>query len=145
MCRYPAPSAARTASRVSSGGVWKTPRPSAGMSTPLFSFSAGTVIAAICRCSSRVGLVGRLVGRPVQLALVGVAGHAQRVGHSRRGRPAGEQVKRLLGGRAGLGGEDRDAQAVVGAELHRLVDEVELADDRMVDLLGAGAVEADVV
>src|SRR5439155_24988514 len=35
MCRYPAPSAARTASRVSSGGVWKTPSPRAGISTPL--------------------------------------------------------------------------------------------------------------
>src|SRR5947209_13880384 len=35
MCRYRAPSAARTASRVSSGGVWKTPKPSAGISTPL--------------------------------------------------------------------------------------------------------------
>ena len=31
----PRASAARTASRVSSGGVWKTPRPSAGISTPL--------------------------------------------------------------------------------------------------------------
>jgi hypothetical protein len=31
----PVSSAACTASRVSSGGVWKTPRPSAGISTPL--------------------------------------------------------------------------------------------------------------
>ena len=37
------------------------------------------------------------------------------------------------------------AQAVVGAELHRLVAEVEVADDRVVDALGAGAVEAHVV
>src|SRR4051794_15942257 len=144
MCRYPASSALRTASRVSSGGVWKTPRPRAGISTPLFSFRAGTVVAAIGRTSFRVEVVGRLVGRRMQLVLVGLAGHGQRVGHSRCCRPAGEQVERLLGRRAGLGGEDGDAQ-VVGAELHRLVDEVELTDDGMVDALGTGAVEAHVV
>ena len=33
----PGAECARTASRVSSGGVWKTPRPRAGISTPLFS------------------------------------------------------------------------------------------------------------
>ena len=34
---------------------------------------------------------------------------------------------------------------VVGGELHRLVGEGEVADDRVVEALGAGAVEADVV
>ncbi len=36
MCRYPVASAASTAAAVSSGGVWKTPNPSAGITTPLF-------------------------------------------------------------------------------------------------------------
>ena len=39
----------------------------------------------------------------------------------------------------------RDAEAGVGAELHRLVAEIQLTDDRVVDTLGAGAVEAHVV
>ena len=34
--RYPITSAVRTASAVTSGGVWNTPKPSAGISTPLF-------------------------------------------------------------------------------------------------------------
>src|SRR6266566_1627070 len=42
MWRYPAPSAALTASRVSSGGVWNTPRPSAGISTPLLRVMVST-------------------------------------------------------------------------------------------------------
>src|SRR3954452_20163683 len=74
-----------------------------------------------------------------------LAARVKVAGRLRRRRPACEQVERLLRGRAGFGGEDRDAQAVVGAELHRLVGEGELADDRMVDVLGAGAVEAHVV
>ena len=36
-------------------------------------------------------------------------------------------------------------QAAVSGELHRFVAEFELADDRMVESLGAGVVEADVV
>src|ERR1700719_3973489 len=35
MRRYPESSAARTASRVSSGGVWNIPNPRAGITTPL--------------------------------------------------------------------------------------------------------------
>src|SRR3984957_9380185 len=45
MWRYPAPSAAATALRVSSGGVWKTPRPIEGSSTPLFRAMFGTSCA----------------------------------------------------------------------------------------------------
>ena len=36
MCRYPARIASPTAVAVSSGGVWNTPKPIAGSSTPLF-------------------------------------------------------------------------------------------------------------
>jgi hypothetical protein len=39
----PVASAASTAATVSSGGVWKTPKPRVGTSTPLMSFSRGTV------------------------------------------------------------------------------------------------------
>src|SRR5271165_665129 len=52
MCRYPASSAARTASRVSSGGVWKTPRPSAGISRPLLRVTVSMVLLL------RVGVPG---------------------------------------------------------------------------------------
>src|SRR6266511_5578917 len=48
MWRYPASSAARTASRVSSGGVWKTPRPSAGISTPLLRVMV-SMLCPFCR------------------------------------------------------------------------------------------------
>jgi len=40
ICRYPTLSAVSTAAAVSSGGLWKTPRPSAGIRTPLFSSSS---------------------------------------------------------------------------------------------------------
>ena len=44
MCRYPTSSAASTAAVVSSGGVWNTPKPMAGISTPLLSVIDGTVV-----------------------------------------------------------------------------------------------------
>src|SRR3954447_5986415 len=47
MCRYPASSAAATADVVSSGGLWKTPRPRAGISMSLLSFRAGVVAGVI--------------------------------------------------------------------------------------------------
>ena len=46
MCRYPARSASVTASAVSSGGTWNTPKPSCGISTPLFSLTVGTALIA---------------------------------------------------------------------------------------------------
>ena len=59
--------------------------------------------------------------------------------------PAGQQLQGPLGGRAGFGGVERHAQAVVGVERQRLVAELELADDRVLQALGARAVEAHVV
>jgi hypothetical protein len=41
------PSAAATALRVSSGGVWKTPSPIEGISTPLFRAMFGTSFAIV--------------------------------------------------------------------------------------------------
>src|SRR6266536_4442343 len=61
MWRYPESSAAWTASRVSSGGVWKTPRPSAGISTPLLS-----VIVSIS--STRIQHATTLVLSPFHLS-----------------------------------------------------------------------------
>jgi hypothetical protein len=46
--------------------------------------------------------------------------------------PAREEVERLLGLRAGLGGVDSDREAGIGGELHRLVGEGEVADERVV-------------
>src|SRR5271166_5203939 len=67
MCRYPASSAARTASRVSSGGVWKTPRPSAGISRPLLRVTVSMVLL-------RFGLSGVLAVRLRWVSAVCVRG-----------------------------------------------------------------------
>src|ERR1700761_2649319 len=42
MWRYPAARASSTARWVSSGGTWKTPKPSCGISTPSLSLTFGT-------------------------------------------------------------------------------------------------------
>jgi hypothetical protein len=68
-----------------------------------------------------------------------------RLGHVRCCGPAGQQVEGLLGGRAGLGGVQRHAQAVVGVDRQRLVAELDLADERVMQALAAGPVEAHVV
>src|SRR3954468_10406684 len=104
MWRWPESSAAATASRVSSAGVWKTPRPRAGISTPLFSVRAGVI-----------------VGCP--LLRVWVWGPLAR---GRRRRPAGEQAQGLLRGRADLGRVERHPQSVVGIDRERLVAELDL-------------------
>src|SRR5687768_543011 len=57
----------------------------------------------------------------------------------------GEKGQRLLRGRARLGGEGDQSLTGAGCELHPLVREGEVAYDRMVELLGAGGVPADVV
>jgi hypothetical protein len=62
-----------------------------------------------------------------------------------RGGPAGQEVEGLLGAAARFGGEDRQPQSPVGCELHDLVAEFEVADDGMMQPLGAGLVVADVV
>src|SRR3954453_22720995 len=124
MCRYPLSSAASTAAVVSSGGLWNTPRPRAGIVTPLFSVRAGVVAGVIVLWSSRVGCSrvcrrgGGGGGCLVPAAL----------GRFRRRRPTCQQVERLLRRRAGFGGVERQPQAVVGVERQRLVAELELAD-----------------
>ncbi len=55
-----------------------------------------------------------------------------------RGCPAGEEVQRLLGLWAGLGGEDGDGEARVGRERHRLVGQLEIADESVMDALDTG-------
>ena len=45
----------------------------------------------------------------------------------------------------GFGGVDRDRETRVGGKLHALVREGQLAHDRVMELLDAGVVEADVV
>jgi hypothetical protein len=51
----------------------------------------------------------------------------------------------MLGAAAGFGAVDGDGQAVVGGELHDLVGQLQLADDRVVQTFDAGLVVADVV
>src|SRR3954452_5172484 len=100
MCRYPALSAAATAAVVSSGGLWKTPRPRAGISTSLLSFRAG-VVAGDILWSSRSGdlCAPRVSGAAGVLGLAGFA-RQEPLGRIGCGRPAGQQVQRLLGRRA---------------------------------------------
>src|ERR671923_2327141 len=63
-----------------------------------------------------------------------------------RGRgPASEEPERFGGLGCGFGGPDRKELPGVGGEFHAVVSEGEVADDRVVEVLGAGVVEADVV
>jgi hypothetical protein len=59
--------------------------------------------------------------------------------------PAGEEVERVLGWGVGFGGVGEKCQSAVGREFHGLEGQVQVADDWVVELLGPGAVEADVV
>src|SRR3954454_2299714 len=60
-------------------------------------------------------------------------------------RPARQEVQRLCGLRARLCHVDVDRQARIGCELEAVVVEAEVADDRVVQVLDAGVVEAHVV
>src|SRR3954447_4090658 len=62
-----------------------------------------------------------------------------------RRRPAAEQPQGLLVAGAGMGGVGEDGQAHVGREVQALEVEAEVAHDRMVEVLDAVEVEADVV
>jgi hypothetical protein len=59
--------------------------------------------------------------------------------------PAGEEIQRLFGFRADLGGEDEHRQIRVGDERHPFVVQLEKPDKGVVEPLGAGVVVADVV
>src|SRR3954447_5718090 len=143
MWRYPSRSAASTAAVVSSGGLWKTPSPRAGISTPLFSFRAGVVAGLMALWSSQVVSLKAPAGRRRSLGPGRLAARL-RLGPLRR-RPAGQEVQCLLGGRAGLGGVERHAETLVGVEAQRLVAELDLTDDGVVQTLAARPVEAHVV
>ena len=72
-------------------------------------------------------------------------GHVRRFRFVERGRPAREEVQRLFGPRAGLSGVRQDGETGVGPELRHLKRQAEISDDRVVNMLGAGLVDADVV
>ena len=59
--------------------------------------------------------------------------------------PGGEQAQTLGRGRAGFGGVDHQDEAGFGGDGELLVGEGQLADDGVVEPLGAGAMGADVV
>src|SRR5438105_6845761 len=83
----------------------------------------------------------------IELRVICMSGPVRRRGARvlRGGGPARQQVKGLSRAAARLGGEDADRQPIVGGDVHDLVGELELADDRVAQALGAAAVVADVV
>ena len=62
-----------------------------------------------------------------------------------RRRPAREEVERVFRCGAGLGGICRDPQACVRGKVHRLERQGQVADDRVMEALYPGAMEAHVV
>src|SRR3954451_2168319 len=71
MWRYPVARAVSTAAAVCSGGVWKTPKPRAGISTPLFRVMVGASWLDIVKPFGVV--VERSVLRPRSAGVLGVA------------------------------------------------------------------------
>jgi hypothetical protein len=64
---------------------------------------------------------------------------------SRVAAPASEQFEGLRVAGDGFGGVGEDGEAWVGGEVHAVVDEAEVADDRVVEVLDASDVLAHVV
>src|SRR5215216_6507043 len=71
--------------------------------------------------------------------------HVCRLRLVERGRPAREEVQRLLGLRTGLSGVRQDGETGVGPELHHLERQAEISDDWVMNMLDARLVHADVV
>src|SRR5690606_28135731 len=91
--------ASRTAPTVSSGRLWKTPSPRAGISTPLLNFRTGLLLMRIpfdCVRSAR-GLVAAGARQPAPEHPGGQEAHAPDAGDTprqrERGRQAGEQQR----------------------------------------------------
>jgi hypothetical protein len=59
--------------------------------------------------------------------------------------PATEEVERLCGLGSGVGDVGHDCQPGIGGQLYAVVGEGDVADDGVVEVLGTGVVEADVV
>src|SRR6266508_6761625 len=87
--------------------------------------------------SSELQDAGICVSRSAS-ALVGRARRLSAVGG---GRPATEELQRLLRARTGLGGVREHRQPVVCGEVEPVVAQAELADHGMVELLDAGVVK----
>ena len=100
---------------------------------------SGTETAAPVPNEIQDHALNRRAGRCAQLA---VRGRGCLV-HG--GGPGGEELEGVVGGSAWLGAVRRDPQAAVGGEIQGFEGEGEVADDGMVEALGAGAVEADIV
>src|SRR3712207_2492395 len=61
------------------------------------------------------------------------------------GGPAPEEAERLRGSRSRFGRPDREHLTGIGGDFHAVVGEGEVADDGVVQVLGPGVVDADVV
>src|SRR3954452_4491704 len=60
-------------------------------------------------------------------------------------RPAGQEGERVGRGGTRFGGVGGQGEAAVGSEFHGFEAEFQIADDGVMEVLGAGAVQADVV
>src|SRR5947209_5315291 len=72
-------------------------------------------------------------------------GRPRWVGDARSGCPASQEVQRLLGARAWLGGVGEEGQSMVGGDVQAVEAEAEIADDGVVEVLEGGRVKANVV
>src|SRR5829696_4300891 len=100
-----------------------------------------TTPAAVSRCMER-GVVALLFG---SAAGSGFAGRGSALLLLDGGGPAAEEVERFVRFGAGLRCESQEVQAGIGGELHHLEGEGEIADDGVVEALGAGLVQTHVV
>ncbi len=90
-----------TASRVSSGGVWNTPRPRAGIVTPLFRVRVDTSGMAALPLSSGVVRVSGSVWRQSVAAVVPSPNRRAGGAGTVRGGPGGQQLQLVLRRRPG--------------------------------------------
>jgi hypothetical protein len=58
-----------------------------------------------------------------------------------RRRPAGQKIQSIFGGGAGFSGIHHKCQAWIGWQVHRLESQMNVPDDRVVDVLESGAVK----
>src|ERR1700712_2605128 len=117
--------------------------PAACMTTPRMGVSFSSFLQ---RAFSRAGLQQTLAALGQAVPVVGRTARAPLASGSGRPDggccgPGGEQLEGVRGGGGGFRGVDREAQPGVGDHVDALVGEFQIADDGVVEVLGAGTVQ----